>query len=133
MSLVPADAVLEPRLAARALCRRVSEARSLVSMPENPLSGEILEPDHSYDDDELSPKDFLLAVMRDKRVPLAVRMDAAAKVAVFEHPRLAQVSQDVTSGITVRIDGGLPAMPGTNVIMPSTTPPPQRKTNGSGA
>ena len=103
-------------------------------MPSNekPLEGQILAPDeHAYDDPELSPKDFLLAVMHDKRLPMSVRTDAAAKVAVFEHPRLAQVSQDVTSGVTIRIEGGLPLLPGTNVIMPQNTPP--KSTNGSGA
>lgn len=79
---------------------------------------------HDYNRDDLSPKDFLLAVMRDRRVPLAARMDAAAKVAVFEHPRLAQVSQDVTSGVTIRIEGGLPPLPGTNIIMPGEVPNP---------
>ena len=94
-------------------------------MPKSitPLDDDIIGP-RAYNDANLSPKDFLLAVMRDHRVPLSARMDAAAKVAVFEHPRLAQVSQDVTSGITIKIEGGLPPLPGTNIIMPGETPNP---------
>lgn len=100
-------------------------------MPPENIVGEGFGPEeHSYDSDGITPKDFLLAIMRDKRVPLSVRMVAAEKVAVFEHPRLAQVSQDVTAGITIKIEGGLPALPGTNVIMPNQNAPP--KTNGSG-
>jgi hypothetical protein len=96
-----------------------------------PPKVEILGPEHEYDDSELTPKDFLLAVMRDRRVPLAARMDAAAKVAVYEHPRLAQVNQEVTAGLTLRIEGGLPALPGTDIIMP-TTSGPRKTTNGTG-
>lgn len=99
---------------------------------------EIIEPtpEREFDNPDLTPKDFLLAVMRDRRVPLAARMDAAAKVAVYEHPRLAQTTSDVTAGLTIKIEGGLPALPGTEIIMPApdkptpTQPPP--KTNGSG-
>src|SRR5215469_15570658 len=96
---------------------------------------EILEPqpERAFDNPELSPKDFLLAVMRDRRVPLAARMDAAAKVAVYEHPRLAQTTADVTAGLTIRIEGGLPALPGTDIIMPTPDKPPPAtppKTNG---
>jgi hypothetical protein len=101
-------------------------------MPKT-LDGEVLPPEHEYDNPNLSPKDFLLAVMRDKKVPLSGRMDAASKVAVFEHPRLAQVSQDVTAGVTIKIEGGLPALPGTNIIMPNNeqSATPVAKTNGS--
>jgi hypothetical protein len=96
-------------------------------MPD-PINGEVLPPEHAYDSESLSPKDFLMAVMRDKRVPLSARMDAAAKVAVFEHPRLAQVNQDVNAGVTIRIEGGLPDLPGTNIIMPNVSA--KIKTNG---
>lgn len=80
--------------------------------------------DREFDRDDISAKEFLLAIMRDASLPIAVRMDAAAKVAVYEHPRLAQVSQDTTAGITIRIEGGLPDLPGTRVIMPSGKPGP---------
>jgi len=85
-----------------------------------PIEGEVIGPeeDHAYNDPELSPKQFLIAVMRDRRVPLTARMEAAAKVSVFEHPRLAQVSQDINAGVRIIIEGGLPALPGTNIIMP---------------
>jgi hypothetical protein len=101
------------------------------------LDGEILGPedDHAYNEPELSPKEFLLAVMHDRRVPLTARMDAAAKVAVFEHPRLAQVSQDMNAAVKIIIEGGLPALPGTNIIMPEVNAKSEtstKKTNGSG-
>jgi hypothetical protein len=72
--------------------------------------------------------------MRDQTIPLSARMDAASKVAVFEHPRLAQVNQDVTAGVTIRIEGGLPNLPGTNIIMPDVSGKSTatiKKTNGS--
>jgi hypothetical protein len=92
---------------------------------------EILPPEteHKYDNEELSPKEFLLAVMRDRRIPLPARMDAAAKVAVYEHPRLAQTTQDLTGGITIVIEGGLPMLPGTDIIMPHRASP-NKKANG---
>jgi hypothetical protein len=102
------------------------------SSGRKPPVQEIIEPDPSdpaYNDPALSPKDFLLAVMRDRRLPLAARIEAATKVSVYEHPRLAQVNQDMTIGATIRIEGGLPALPGTNIIMPeanvSTTTSPK--------
>jgi hypothetical protein len=79
------------------------------------------EPEHAYNDPELSPREFLLALMHDKRLPIPIRADAAAKVAVYEHPRLAQVTQDVTAGLRIEIIGGLPELPGTNVIMPNAS------------
>jgi hypothetical protein len=95
---------------------------------------EIIEPDPAepaYNDATLSPKDFLLAVMRDRRLPLAARIEAATKVSVYEHPRLAQVNQDMTIGATIRIEGGLPLLPGTNIIMPTTeTTSSTKKGNG---
>jgi hypothetical protein len=83
---------------------------------------ELIEPDPAepaYNDPTLSPKDFLLAVMRDRRLPLAARIEAATKVSVYEHARLAQITQDMTIGATIRIEGGLPLLPGTNIIMPA--------------
>lgn len=95
---------------------------------------EIIPPDteHAYNNENLSPKEFLLAVMRDQRLPLPARMEAASKVAVYEHPRLAQTNQDLTAGIRIVIEGGLPALPGTDVIMPDLKPPNTKKPNGSG-
>jgi hypothetical protein len=98
-----------------------------------PIDGEVLGPEREYDNPDLSPKQFLEAIMHDKRLPITVRMDAAAKVAVFAHPRLAQVSSDVNAGVTIRIEGGLPALPGTNIIMPEINTPVEgaKKPNGS--
>lgn len=87
-------------------------------MPKPP---EIVSDDngHDFDRDDISPKEFLISIMRDKKLPITVRMEAASKVAVYEHPRLAQVNQETNAGVTIRIEGGLPPLPGTNVIMPS--------------
>ena len=54
---------------------------------------------------------------------MSARIDAAAKVSVYMHPRLAQVSQDITAGLKIVIEGGLPQLPGTNIIMPGESPP----------
>lgn len=97
---------------------------------------EIIPPDsteHAYNNEALTPKEFLLAIMRDRLLPLPARMEAASKVAVYEHPRLAQTSQDLTAGIRIVIEGGLPALPGTDIIMPDLGRQPPKKTNGSGA
>lgn len=81
---------------------------------------EILDPEPEYNNPEITPQDFLLAVMRNRKLPMAARIDAATKVAVYVHARLAQVTQDITAGVTIRIEGGLPELPGTNIIMPNT-------------
>lgn len=88
--------------------------------------------DHAYNDPDLSPKEMLLAIMRDQRLPLPIRMEAATKVAVYEHPRLAQTNQDISGGLRIVIEGGLPALPGTNIIMPTLGKEPPKKSNGSG-
>jgi hypothetical protein len=82
---------------------------------------EVLGPKPAYNNPDISPQDFLLAVMHDERLPMASRIDAATKVAVYVHARLAQVTQDITAGVTIRIEGGLPELPGTNIIMPNTS------------
>jgi hypothetical protein len=99
---------------------------------DKPREGEILGPEpHAYDNKDLSPKEFLHAVYRDVRMPMATRIDAAKAAAVYEHPRLAQVNQDITGGLKITIEGGLPTLPGTNIIMPGSEET-SRKTNGSG-
>jgi len=102
-------------------------------MPKPPLEGEVLGPgdQHAYDDDNLDPKEFLTAIYKDKKLPISVRMEAATKVAVYMHPRLQQVNQNVEGGLTIRIEGGLPDLPGTNIIMPEHEKV-AKKTNGSG-
>lgn len=93
-------------------------ARNKNGTPEdNPvISGE--PEDHAYNDPDLPPMEFLLSVMHDRRTPLAARIDAAKSVSVYMHPRLAQVTQEVSGGVTIKIEGGLPELPGTNIIMP---------------
>src|SRR5215813_6167431 len=51
---------------------------------------------HLYDDPDLSPLEFMLAVMRDTTLPLAIRLDAAAKVAPFYHRRLRSLNPHCT-------------------------------------
>jgi hypothetical protein len=98
------------------------------------LEGEVLGPEeHTYNDQTLSPKQFLEAVYKNPRLPMSVRIDAAKGMLPYEYPRLQQVSQDVTSGARVIIEGGLPALPGTNIIMPGdepTKPNGKAKPNG---
>ena len=43
---------------------------------------------HACDAPDISPIEFMLAVMRDTTLPLAIRLDAASKVAPFYHRRL---------------------------------------------
>ena len=55
--------------------------------------------DHAYDDPSLSPVDFLLCVMRDVTLPLAVRVDAADKLLpLYQKPQPIQ---------TIKITGGM--------------------------
>ena len=89
-------------------------------------------PIRKYNDPELPPMEFLLAVMHDDKVPMAARIDAAKAVSVYMHPRLAQVTQEVTAGIKIVIEGGLPALPGTNIIMPEEHTSGNVKMNGKG-
>lgn len=86
-------------------------------LPSSPA--EVLPPEPAYNDPDASPQEFLMAVMHDKRLPMQCRIQAAKDVAVYVHARLAQVTQDMNAGITIRIEGGLPALPGTNIIMPN--------------
>jgi hypothetical protein len=61
--------------------------------------------DHDYNDPNISPKDFMLAVMRDPSVPLSLRMDAANNVAPYEHAMAPHIQPQVH--LTLRIEGGL--------------------------
>jgi len=92
---------------------------------------------HKYNDPNLPPMEFLLAVMHDDRVPMAARIDAAKAVSVYMHPRLAQISQEISGGVKIIIEGGLPQLPGTSIIMPDGKAGVSgqltvQKTNGSG-
>ena len=99
-------------------------------MPKLPIQGEVLPPEpHAYDNPELPPKDFLRAVYTDPRLPMATRIDAAKACAAYEHPRLQQVASDITAGVRIIIEGGLPTLPGTNIIMPETGEA-NKRTNG---
>lgn len=71
-----------------------------------------------YDREDIDPLDFMLAVMRDKRLPITVRIDAANKSAQFKHARLAQLTRENADVVKVYISGGLPPLPGTDIIMP---------------
>ena len=101
-------------------------------MADNPKEGEILGPDPKpYDDPSLSSKDFLRAVYTCSRLPMSTRIEAAKAAAAYEHPRLQQIASDVTAGVRLIIEGGLPALPGTNVIMPGMEES-HKKPNGDG-
>ena len=94
-----------------------------------------LPPERPYNDPTLPPMEFLLAVMHDPTMPIPARIDAAKAVSVYMHPRLAQVTQEISGGVKIIIEGGLPALPGTNIIMPELGQSPNSgisKTNGKG-
>lgn len=93
--------------------------RKCTALSKKPPDQEILGPEREYNKPDLSPQEFLTAVYQCQELPMPVRIEAATKVSVYVHPRLAQVTQDVTAGVTIRIEGGLPALPGTNIIMPN--------------
>jgi hypothetical protein len=100
----------------------------VVRAPPKPLEGEIIEPDR-YED--ISALGLMQKTYKDTHLPYAIRLDAAQKAAPYEVPRLAQSTQDVTAGLTIRIEGGLPDLPGTNIIMPHEAGD-SKKPNGSG-
>ena len=95
------------------------------------IEGDVLGPNHAYNEKNLPSKEWLRRVFEDTTLPMSIRIDAAKACAAYEHPRLQQVASDITAGVTIRIEGGLPDLPGTNIIMPGTESS-NRKTNGSG-
>lgn len=100
-------------------------------MAKNP-DQEILEPEalKPYNKPGLSPQEFLTATYQCDTLPMQTRIEAAKAVSVYVHPRLAQVTQDVTAGVTIRIEGGLPSLPGTDIIMPEHEKGARPKGNG---
>lgn len=66
----------------------------------------------------LTPLDYLLRVMRNPRNEVDVRVDAAKAAAPYVHPKLAQINTNGTNIVTIIVEGGLPAMPGSPTIMP---------------
>jgi len=99
---------------------------------DKPKDGEVLGPkSHAFNVRGLPSKEWLRRVFEDEALPMSVRIDAAKACATYEHPRLQQVASDITAGVTIRIEGGLPELPGTNIIMPETEES-KSKTNGSG-
>jgi hypothetical protein len=77
-------------------------AKAKIGGDSGACSGMNLEPrPHKYDSPRLSPKEFLIAVMRDPTVALDLRIDAAAKVMplldAFDFPDLRD------SGLTYRV------------------------------
>ena len=102
-------------------------------MPK-PIDGEVLPPgepgsQREYNRKDIKAVEFLQATYRCEQLPMSVRIEAARNAAPFESPRLAQTTQDVTAGITIHISGGLPNLPGTNIIMPDVDKPAS-KANG---
>lgn len=79
--------------------------------------------ENEYDNPNLDSIGFLRAIVRCRKLPVPMRVDAASKLSVFEHPRLAQQTQDVNANVTINIKGGLPDLPGTNIIMPKPSTP----------
>jgi hypothetical protein len=59
--------------------------------------------DHEYNNPELSPKEFLLAIMHDTTVPMCMRIEAAAMVAPFY--TAPQTTQKVRPTCIIKIPG----------------------------
>jgi hypothetical protein len=64
--------------------------------------------EHAYDAPDLSPKDFLLAVMHDESVPMSLRLKAAHTVAPYVYTPVLPKEPPV---LTIRI-GGIPNLYG---------------------
>jgi hypothetical protein len=73
--------------------------------------------------------DFLMAVVRNPKIDLDVRIECAVAALPYQKPRLIAVVQQPGNGAPVerviRIVGGLPRMPGTNTIIPGDPPRPR--------
>jgi hypothetical protein len=51
----------------------------------------------------LTPLDFMLQVMRDKKRDVAVRLDAAERAAPYVHPKLSAIMVDATNRLKVEV------------------------------
>jgi hypothetical protein len=59
---------------------------------------EYISPDgHEYDNQSLDSLEFMRAVQRDQRLPVSIRLEAAAKIAPYEAPIPKPVPQDPRS------------------------------------
>jgi hypothetical protein len=74
---------------------------------------------------DASPLDFLKAVYQCKRLPIELRIEAAREALPFVHPRLVAVMTSNASPQQIVIRGGLPALPGSNILMPANSSTPQ--------
>jgi hypothetical protein len=64
--------------------------------------------DHAYDDPEIGPIEFLLAVLHDPTVPIQLRADAARHLCSLGYGDLSQVPP--RQHVTIHITGGLPKL-----------------------
>jgi hypothetical protein len=82
-------------------------------------------PRNAYDDPTLSPKEFLLAVMRSQHLPLAIRTDAATKVAPYftSRPRGSSSRQCADAHLTYVIGDNLALREGYAPRPPDTNTP----------
>jgi hypothetical protein len=70
---------------------------------------------------DVTPEEFLLAVLRDPTQPLGLRNHNAEVLLPYTKPKLIAVAAWAhTEMPTITITGGLPALPGTNTVMPPT-------------
>jgi hypothetical protein len=78
-----------------------------------------LRPPHAYDNPQISPKDFLLAVMRDAHVSLPTRIEAAtyALPLTCAPPATARVNPDLVIKVPpLPVDDGEPVEPAPPLI-----------------
>lgn len=69
---------------------------------------------------EVTPEEFLLAVLRDPQQPLGLRNHNAEVLLPYTKPKLIAVAAwDRTEAPVITVVGGLPALPGTETTMPS--------------
>jgi hypothetical protein len=62
-------------------------------MPRDRVTEYIDPANHEYDDPTLDSLAFMRAVQRDQRLPVSIRLEAADKLAPYEHPKPKPISQ----------------------------------------
>jgi hypothetical protein len=70
--------------------------------------------------EDATPLEFLTALYRSPRAPMIMRLDAAKNAAQYVHAKLMAVKIVDHAKPVYEIVGGLPELPGTHTIMPST-------------
>ena len=67
----------------------------------------------------LMPLDYMLQLLRNTRFKPVFRFEIAKAAAPYCHPKLAQISTNGSNTLTIRVEGGLPPMPGSQMVLPN--------------